>query len=266
MDSTVTQLLLFTDVDGCLLNKSDYDFRPAVPALDRLGRLGIPVILSSSKTGSELQALANELRLKTAPLICENGGTILWRRPADCPRTKAGVSRDRILNVLTELKAGFRFRSFADLQLEGVMAATDLPAEQAAMALDRHSTEPLLWDDDAVLIEAFREKLAQAQLTLTKGGRFWHVAGKTTKGDAMKVVTEWYGSRADSDCLTIAIGDSPIDQSMLDIADYPIGIPAPDGSHNVDVAAPPGVLASNEGAEGWAASVSALLDRLGFSR
>ena len=35
MDCGPHATLLFSDLDGCLLNKSDYDYRPALPALKR---------------------------------------------------------------------------------------------------------------------------------------------------------------------------------------------------------------------------------------
>ena len=54
-------LALFTDLDGCLLNKHDYDFAPALLVLERLQRLEIPVILSSSKTEAEMRPLSVEL-------------------------------------------------------------------------------------------------------------------------------------------------------------------------------------------------------------
>ena len=57
-------LALFTDLDGCLLNKHDYDFAPALLVLERLQRLEIPVILSSSKTEAEMRPLSVELGLE----------------------------------------------------------------------------------------------------------------------------------------------------------------------------------------------------------
>ncbi|MCA9084555.1 MAG: HAD-IIB family hydrolase [Planctomycetaceae bacterium] len=264
MTSSLHPILLFTDVDGCLLNKTDYDCGPAIPVLRRLRENNVPVILSSSKTGRELRALAAELKLSPAPLICENGGQILWQgtqwptREATCP----GTSRDVILDVLSELKLAFRFRSFRDLGLEGVMQATDLPSAKAQMATERSSTEPLLWDDAPERIEAFRESLSRKSLTLTKGGRFWHVAGAATKGAAMKIVVQEYRNGSFTSPLTVAIGDSPIDQSMLNIADVPIGIPAPDGTLNVDINTAKGVVSAQHGSLGWAESVARVLDNL----
>ncbi len=43
--------LVFTDLDGTLLNHDDYSWEAARPALEELQRQSIPLILVSSKTG-----------------------------------------------------------------------------------------------------------------------------------------------------------------------------------------------------------------------
>ncbi len=257
------QVLIFTDVDGCLINKHDYDHTDALPLLERIDRLGIPLIPASSKTAAELLHLADELRLNEAPLICENGATTIWRGEQFRPesRTTCGVDRGDVLSILQQFKAKFRFRSFADLGRDGVMQQTDLSHEAAGRAFDRHGTEPLLWDDEPSQLESFQTALEAENLTLTHGGRFWHVSGVATKGDAMHQVTRKYRSLSGQDVQTIAIGDSPIDQSMLDRASWPVGIPGPDGDRRVTVG-DAGVFADLPGAAGWAESVGRLLDRI----
>ncbi|MEO2019685.1 MAG: HAD-IIB family hydrolase [Fuerstiella sp.] len=273
MDEPSAQLVVFTDLDGCLLNKADYDWSVAEPMLRRLEHLGVPVVLSSSKTVAEMSELRHELCVPEAPFISENGGVVHWPDswlPHDEASTEpaenvaAATSRSMILKVLAQLKKQFQFRSFVDLGVEGVMANTDLPRDKAELACQRHSTEPLLWDDTDENVDVFRTKLTEQNLTLTKGGRFWHVAGHATKGRAMRQVADRYRETTPRGITTAAIGDSPIDQSMLDIADYPIGIPAVDGRLNVEVAAQRGIVASRDGAAGWAESVGQLLDQLGF--
>ncbi|MCP4783863.1 MAG: HAD-IIB family hydrolase [Fuerstiella sp.] len=273
MDEPATQLVVFTDLDGCLLNKADYDWSAAEPMLRRLEHLGVPVVLSSSKTVAEMTELRQELSVPEAPFISENGGVVRWPDsllPHDAASTvpaenvAAAMSRAMILNVLAQLKKQFQFRSFVDLGVDGVMANTDLPRDKAELACQRHSTEPLLWDDTDENVDIFRTKLTEQNLTLTKGGRFWHVAGHATKGQGMRQVADRYRETIPRGITTAAIGDNPIDQSMLDIADYPIGIPAVDGCMNVEVDPHRGIVASRDGAAGWAESVGQLLDQLGF--
>ena len=111
-----TQIIIFSDLDGCLLNKSDYSFEAAIPTLQRIRELQIPLILASSKTEPEMRKLAEEMQLDDAPLICENGGVIFWSRKTGEAANKQvlGVDRESILKVLHELKSTFDFQSFDD--------------------------------------------------------------------------------------------------------------------------------------------------------
>ena len=65
--------------------------------------------------------------------------------------------------------------------------------------------------------------------------------------------------------VTVGIGDSPIDQSMLDVADHPIGIPA-GGSLNVQIDDGRGIVPTLEGSAGWAEAVTTLLARCGITK
>jgi mannosyl-3-phosphoglycerate phosphatase len=69
------EYIVFTDLDGTLLDYGTYSWNEALPALSRLRALRIPVVLCSTKTAAEMQPLARELRLE-APYIVENGGGI----------------------------------------------------------------------------------------------------------------------------------------------------------------------------------------------
>ena len=254
------KLLLFTDLDGCLLNKHDYDWRPAEHTLNRLADLGVPVIVATSKTASEVRALLDEIPICPAPFIAENGGAIEWGPWQENSEVaeKTEPSRAEILKILESLTPRFRFRSFETLGISGVMEQTDLPLAEARRALNRQCTEPLLWDDTDSQLARFRAELDSNQLTLTRGGRFWHVAGRTSKGAALtKIVDEFGGEQT----VVAAVGDSQIDQSMLDLADLPVGIRV-NGTLSVRVSVPPGIIPESEGAAGWADAVTEILDRI----
>ncbi len=260
------RIVIFSDLDGCLLNKSDYSFAPATQTLARIRQLEIPLVLASSKTEVEMRRLADEMALADAPLICENGGVVFWSRRAaanlSANKTVLGQDREVILRVLGELKASFHFSSFEDMQIEGVCQATQLPPERAREALARSCTEPLQWEDSGDKIPFFRNALAEHSLTLTRGGRFWHVAGQTNKAAAMQLVMSRWEQELPGPIHSIAIGDSPIDQHMLDVADTPIAIPSPDGLVHVRIEGHNGTVANLAGAAGWADTVSQVLDDL----
>ena len=70
---TRPSLLVFTDLDGPLLDHDTYEFGPALVALEALRARRIPLVLVTSKTRAEVMALRERLG-HTESFIVENGG------------------------------------------------------------------------------------------------------------------------------------------------------------------------------------------------
>ena len=68
-------LLIFTDLDGTLLDPLTYSYESAAPALDRVRALHIPLVIVSSKTRAEIDVYRRRLH-NEHPFISENGGGI----------------------------------------------------------------------------------------------------------------------------------------------------------------------------------------------
>ena len=69
------RLLVFSDLDDTLLDKQTYSWAPATGAIPALAERGIPLILSSSRTLSEISEVASSLG-NVAPFIFENGAGV----------------------------------------------------------------------------------------------------------------------------------------------------------------------------------------------
>lgn len=67
------QLVIFTDLDGTLLDKNSYSFAPARPALILLKKKDIPLIFCTSKTRAEIELYRRKIE-NSDPFISENGG------------------------------------------------------------------------------------------------------------------------------------------------------------------------------------------------
>src|SRR2546423_300740 len=67
--------VVFTDLDGTLLDAETYRYDAARQGLDRLREHAIPLIICTSKTRAEVEPLRNELG-NTDPFIVENGGAL----------------------------------------------------------------------------------------------------------------------------------------------------------------------------------------------
>ncbi|HON96275.1 MAG TPA: HAD hydrolase family protein [Deltaproteobacteria bacterium] len=76
------RLIVFTDLDGTLLNHGDYSWEAARPALEKTRALGIPLVICTSKTRPEVELLRAEIGV-AGPFIVENGGGIFFPREYD---------------------------------------------------------------------------------------------------------------------------------------------------------------------------------------
>ncbi len=259
------QFVVFTDLDGTLLDHHSYSFEAALPALNMLKQRHIPVVLNSSKTRPEMEQLRIDLE-NTSPFICENGGALI------IPATEFGTPQEQVINfaepieqiiaVLADLRQqGFAFRSFNDMSEADVADITGLSLSRAKSAKQRLATEPLLWNGSDEELLQFEAAVGQRNLQLVKGGRFYHVMGQYDKGDAMAYLMERYReSDPQKQWCSVALGDSNNDERMLELADYSMVIKGVNSDSVLVNSSKPNLVRSNApGPEGWNETITKLL-------
>lgn len=256
--------VVFTDLDGSLLDHDSYSFSAAAPALTELRRLGIPWVLNTSKTAAELAELRQRLN-NPYPYIVENGAAVVF--PAGSDGAVAGSTwslaptRREVLSALHGWREthGVCFRGFADMSAPEVCALTGLPRHEAILARRREYSEPIVWWGGTEQWQDFVAMLAARGLRAQRGGRFIHIAGDCDKGRAM----QWLAPRLIPGCSAprcIALGDGDNDVAMLALADEaviirsahhaPPAVPSPQGRVQLSAACGPA---------GWNASLLSLL-------
>lgn len=231
----MNQLIIFTDLDGTLLDHDNYSWAAAREAVSELRARQIPLILNSSKTAAEIEQLRDELG-NTHPFVVENGGAVYIPRGyfPEMPQNHQpnnmqllGSDRKEILATLQTIKLekGYQFTSFAELSAQELATLTGLSLDAAKRASMRVSSEPLTWQDSDENLINFRQTLHSAGLKLLKGGRFYHVMGQTDKATGVSLLIERYRAFYQTSTLvTVALGDAPNDQGMLECVDIPVVI------------------------------------------
>lgn len=229
MPSLDDPLLVFTDVEGTLLDSHTADWQPAAEWLAHLRQRQIPVILCSSKTAAEMIAIQTELQLQGLPFIAENGAVIQldeqWQDHDDFPRIITGSPHGEISRVLTHLRKshGWKMTTFSELDEHVLAELTGLTPAQANLAKLQEASETLIWRDSDENMREFEEALAQLGLRIVQGARFWHVLDEQGgKDQALHWLTRQYRHYTGKRAATVGLGDGPNDAPLLDNVDYAV--------------------------------------------
>lgn len=224
--------LLFTDLDGTLLDHDTYRPGPATEAVHRLAEAGIPLVFCSAKTLAEQRDLARRLEVR-AGFIAENGAQV--ELPAAFAGTGGvsrtfGLSYPEVRRMLKEASAevGVDVHGYGDLSAAEVAELTGLDPAAAARAKQRCCTETIV-DADPTVADALSRALETRGLRLQRGARFWTVQGPHHKGLAVRWVQAWLRERGLT-FTTFGVGDAPNDREMLAAVERPMLVRRPDGT------------------------------------
>ncbi|MBX3332736.1 MAG: HAD-IIB family hydrolase [Nitrospira sp.] len=268
-------MVIFTDLDGTLLDSSTYSFEAAREALDQLHVRSIPLIIVSSKTQAEIEPLRTGLG-NEHPFIVENGGAVVipssyfpFQLPAATNHnqyalvelgTSYAVLRQALKEIEQEL--GVELRGYGDMSIDEVVRRTGLPRPDAQLAMQRHYDEPFVVEDEPCPLETLTHAITARGLRWTKGDRFHHLMGVQDKGQAVHYLIDCYRRLADHDpdrLITVGIGNSLNDLPMLQAVEQPVLVQQPNGLYETAISLPKLVLAPGPGPLGWNRAVLSLL-------
>ena len=266
----MADLVVFTDLDGTLLDHKTYSVRAALPAIDLLIRRNVPIIPVSSKTAKEIRRWVRLLDLE-GTFIPENGCSIhipsgcFAERPEGASdlagewKIPLGKDIHEVRQVLQELsvEVGFTYQTLDQMTEEELSALTGLAGQELEQCLVREYDLPFVitGEFDPGRID---EAAAAKGFHFTRGGRFYHLTGGCHKGDAVRLLIDLY-RREKSDPLFIAIGDSFNDLHMFEAVDRAYLVQKPDGTYDTLIPEEAANRVSGAGPQGWRAAVEEVM-------
>lgn len=258
--AVTANLIVFTDLDGTLLDHETYSSAGASEALSLLRQQGIPLILASSKTAAEIAPLRHELGFDQCEAIVENGAGML--EPGASEEQATG-DYEQILSRLAGLPKELRsqFRGFSDWSVEETAERTGLSVSAAELSKKRNFSEPGLWTGDTQQFEVFCRLLKVQGLVAQQGGRFLSLSFGGNKAEQMAEIRKRH-EISHNPVFSIALGDAENDVAMLEAADLGViipnpthkGIPRLSGEANGSI-----IRASSVGPTGWNETIKTII-------
>jgi len=226
-------LLIFTDLDGTLLDPDTYSWDAAREAVAALNEKKIPWVIVSSKTRAEIEPLRSAMR-NAHPFVVENGAAVFIPEGYFGDPVKGAVRRDgyEVIEwgapypILTaalrsaSIAADCPVSGFDSMDAAAVSAATGLSPRQAEMAKLRGYDEPFVAPDGEPLQRLLRA-IERAGFRWTHGGRMFHICGVHDKGLAVRALTALYQTRC-APMGTVGLGDSLNDLPLLRAVDIAV--------------------------------------------
>ena len=225
----MAQLVIFTDLDGTLLERKTYSAAKAKRSLSEIKKRKMPLVFCSSKTAKEIEIYRKKLR-NNDPFVAEDGSAIYIpenyfkfrfhydRKDGKYKVIELGVPVHYILHFNRFLKLkGIQILGFNDVTADYIRAITNLPKKEAMLTKKRSYSEPI------ILLDRKQEKMLRETadkhgLNVLKTGRFYIIVGRTNKGKAAEKLISLF-RRKFGKIDSLAFGNSENDFEMMDVAD-----------------------------------------------
>lgn len=243
--------VIFTDLDGTLLDLHSYSWAAAEEALEEIERRRVPLVFVTSKTRAEVEVLRQKMG-NAHPFVTENGGGLFipngyFNQPM-IGSTRAGHYHcfalgkpySEVVAALEEIsrKAGAEVAGFHDMSVREVAENTGLSPRQAELAREREFDEPFFFagaNEEA--IGRFMELAGQRGFQVARGGRFWHFFSGSDKGRAVRQLIGLYRKAMQGRVRTVGLGDSANDIPLLTAVDQAVLLPVLEGKFDEDATA-----------------------------
>ena len=255
---TIQNYLIFTDLDGTLLNHHTYSFSDANEMLLIIKNKNIPLVIVTSKTKDEVIEVQKSLEI-SLPFIIENGAGIFIPTHDDYELISLGKSYAETLLSFQKYQNYFLIKGFHEMSDDEVSLLTGLSLSKANSAKKRTFSEPFVLDYLSDL-PALKKLANDDGFDVVKGGRFYHlITLGQDKANALRAVQQYYENLDNRKYTTIALGDGENDITMLQAVDQAIIIKKADGTH-IECDIKNSIKSEYIGPKGWNESLKRFLN------
>jgi len=266
-------MIIFSDLDGTLLDHENYSFEAARPALEAVARSGWPLVFCTSKTRAETEAW-REKTGNVHPFIVENGAAVFipvgyFRVTFDFDRedgqyaiielgTRYAALRRFLVEARTRIDPAIR--GFGDMTVDEIAGLCGFSRAEAEMAARREYDEPFVMAGGEEALGNLEREALLSGLKVIRGGRFYHLIGGSDKGKAVRLLRRLFETERGR-VEAVALGDSRNDIDMLAAVDRAVLVQKWNGTYEDNINIPGVIYAPGAGPEGWNRAVMALLDK-----
>ncbi len=262
------KILIFTDLDGSLLDRETFKFDKIKNYIIHLLSEGIFIIPNSSKTEKEIISFNRELGFEL-PYISENGSAIIGLNllNKNFPN-KIILSREKddlikIFNTRVPESLKNKCKLVLKMDKKKQNSILGLSGTSLKNATNRNYTIPFLFEGSKIEKGKLSKILKSHSLTLQEGGRVINLCDNVNKVKSMNKVVRIY-KKIETNTKVIAVGDNYNDLDMLKNSDLPCLVF--NDKFRLDQININNLLVSNKPSpEGWADVIKKALVKLNFN-
>lgn len=232
--------LIFTALEGALVDPRTDSFADAEEALSELERRKIPFVLLTSRTREEIEPIRKKLG-HNHPFVTENGGGIFFPDGYFSLRIPGAVRTARYLSIaqgrpyaevceaLDEIaeECAVGVAGFHHMNLREIADNTGLTARRAELARAREFDEPFYFTSaDEKAIGRFVETARLRGFDARRGAVFWHLSARCDAARAVRTLAHLFREATHIKLSLVGIGGGAEDRSWLRAVDHAVLLPS----------------------------------------
>jgi mannosyl-3-phosphoglycerate phosphatase len=263
--------LIFTALEGALLDPHTGSFAAAEEALSELERRHIPLVLVTSGTRDEIEPLRRKLG-HGHPFITESGGGIFFpdgyfnikipdaKRAGRYLCVALGRPYEEVCAALDDVaeESGIGVAGFHHMSAKEIAENTGLRLRDAELARSREFDEPFFFTStDERVVARFVAKAAERGFNARPGQTFWHFSSGCDAVRAVRSLTKVFRDATRTRLRAVGIGPATEDLPWLRAVDQAVLLGGPGAdSEDPDTAQPTYSSPGNAiGPAGWNAAI-----------